>query len=93
MALAPMNVENVLGEFTEKEFGNYFHYSENLDRKEGCEEWCCFPHLVWVGGCSGFQYRYATVKKTVAYVVTDENDDGSPVIEKWFLKKNVEYVV
>ena len=44
MALAPMNVENVLGEFT---------------------------------------------KKTVAYVVTDENDDGSPVIEKWSLKKNV----
>jgi hypothetical protein len=25
--------------------------------------------------------------------VTDENDDGSPIIEKWFLKKNVEYVV
>ena len=92
MALAPMNVENVLGEFTEKEFGNYFHYSENPDRKEGCEEWCCYPHLVWVGGLD-FQYRYAKVKKTVAYVVTDENDDGSPVIEKWFLKKNVEFVV
>ena len=92
MALAPMNVEPVLGEFTEKEFGNYFHYSENPDRKEGRKDWCCFPHLVWVGGLD-FQYRYAKVKKTVAYVVTGEDGYGNPVIEKWFLKKKVEYVV
>lgn len=30
--------------------------------------------------------RYATVKKTVAYVVVDENPDGSPVVEKWPIK-------
>jgi len=30
-------------------------------------------------------------KKTVAYVVIDEDDCGEPVIEKWHLKKNTQY--
>ena len=88
MALAPMNVEPVLGEFVEKDFGNYFHYSENnhcfLDFHKD------YPHIVWVGGI-GQQYRYANVKKTVAYICVDENADGTPVIEKWQLKKNVTF--
>ena len=97
MALAPSTVYRdtgdgtIIGIFTEKEVGNYFEYSENTDRKEGCEDWCCFPHLVWVGDTIGSPYRYATVKKTVAYVVVDEDEYGQPVIEKWQLKKNVEY--
>jgi hypothetical protein len=33
------------------------------------------------------------VKKTVAYIVIDEDDCGKPVIEKWQLKKNIQYVV
>ena len=89
MSLAPMNVEPVLGEFVEKEFGNYFHYSENthcfLDFHKD------FPHLVWVGGLDQ-QYRYAIVKKTVAYIAVDEDDCGNPIVEKWDLKKNVQYV-
>jgi hypothetical protein len=28
------------------------------------------------------------VKKTVAYIVTDEDDTGAPVVEKWELKQN-----
>jgi len=35
-------------------------------------------------------YRYANVKKTVAYIITDEDDDG-PVLERWYLKSNKEY--
>ena len=88
MSLAPMNVDVVLGEFVEKEFGNYFHYSENPDSFVDCED---FPHVVWVGGI-GQQYRYAIVKKTVAYVCVDEDEFGLPVLEKWDLKKNVQYV-
>ena len=47
-----------------------------------------FPHKVWVTNASSDDrgYRYATVKKTVAYVVIDEDDNGEPVIEKWNIK-------
>tara|TARA_B110000977_G_C10802265_1_gene386771 strand:- start:86 stop:346 length:261 start_codon:yes stop_codon:yes gene_type:complete len=86
MALAPMNYELVLGEFTEKEHNNYFQYSENPDDFEWCTE---FPHIVWVGD---HKTRYANVKKTVAYVCVDEDEYGRPVVEKWLLKKNVQYV-
>ena len=53
-----------------------------------------YPHRVWVGGygvggMSG--WRYARVLKTVAHVVVDESDDGSPVVEKWELKSNINY--
>ena len=90
MALAPMSVEPVLGEFVEKEIGNYFHWSENnhcfMDFHKD------FPHLVWVGGL-GQQYRYAEVLKTVAYICVDEDECGLPVVEKWFIKNRKEYVV
>ena len=87
MAYAPASVEKVLGEFVEKDFANYFHYSENnhcfLDFHKD------YPHIVWVGDG---QYRYAEVKKTVAYIVTDEDECGLPVVEKWFIKNRKEYV-
>jgi len=52
-----------------------------------------YPHKVWVGsgqigGDSG--WRYANVKKTVAYIIVDE-DEGGPVLERWFLKSNQQY--
>jgi hypothetical protein len=31
-------------------------------------------------------WRYALVKKTVVYIVTDEADDGQPVVQKWSIK-------
>ena len=88
MALAPMNVEPLLGEFVEKEFGHYFHYSVNDDMD--MPDFAKYPHKVWVGGID-HQYRYAEVKKTVAYIVTDEDEYGKPVIEKWLIKKNIAY--
>ena len=77
-----------VGRFVEKEVGNYFEYSLNDDDFDFCKE---FAHKVWVGGLVNDQgYRYANVKKTVAYVIVDE-DAGGPVLERWFLKKNTEY--
>lgn len=86
MAYAPMSVEKVLGEFQEKEVGNYFHYSQNEEVFDFCKD---YPHIVWVGDQ---QQRYALVKKTVAYIVIDEDQYGQPVVEKWQLKKHVQYV-
>jgi hypothetical protein len=81
-----------IGVFVEKDHGNWFEYSVNDDMDQiTCYQ---FPHKVWVGGqgvCGDQGYRYATVKKTVAYIVIDEDDCGEPVIEKWHLKKNTQY--
>lgn len=88
MALAPFSVEPVLGEFTEKDFGNYFHYSVNDDMD--MPDFAKYPHKVWVGGL-GQQYRYGLVKKTVAYICVDEDEFGLPVVEKWYLKKNITF--
>jgi hypothetical protein len=82
-----------IGCFTEKDHGNYFEYSLNDDSMALCED---YPHKVWVGsgqigGDSG--YRYAIVKKTVAYVCVDEDEFGLPVLEKWNLTKNKTYVI
>ena len=88
MAYAPANVDVVLGEFVEKDYSMCFHYSVNDDMD--MPDFAKYPHKVWVGGL-GQQYRYAEVKKTVAYIVTDEDEYGKPVVEKWFIKKNIRY--
>ena len=77
-----------IGAFTEKDVKNVFEYSVNDDPI--MVEW---PHKVWVGGgqINDSGYRYAIVKKTVAYIVVDENDYGEAVVEKWNIKSNREY--
>ena len=81
-----------IGQFVERDTGNYFEYSENdCPDFDGNREY--YPHIVWVGGegvCGMRGYRYANVKKTVAYIITDEDENG-PVLERWFLKKNTPY--
>ena len=91
--------KNPIGCFTEKEYGQYFEYSDNTFENGGTEydEGMChpwnYPHMVWVarhnmeGG-----WRHAIVKKTVAHVVVDEDDYGQPVVEIWMLKKNNVYI-
>jgi|TARA_B110000977_G_scaffold125544_1_gene160748 hypothetical protein len=80
-----------IGNFVEKEYGNNFEYSLNDDPIALCED---YPHKIWVGGLVNDQgYRYGIVKKTVAYVCVDEDEFGLPVLEKWDLKKNTEYMV
>ena len=85
--------KNPIGCFTEKDHGQYFEYSMNKDTDD--YSMCMvenYPHKVWVGRTDDEGWRYAIVKKTVAYVVTDEDDYGMPVVEKWMLKKNNVYL-
>ena len=83
-----------IGAFTEKSVGNVFEYSKNDDALNNCNEDSL--HKIWVGGegvCGMRGYRYGTVKKTVAYVVVDEDEYGLPVIEKWYIKNHREYAI
>lgn len=83
---------NPIGRFIEAEVGNYFEYSVN-DCGSFDGDRAVYPHIVWVGGesvCGMRGYRYANVKKTVAYIVVDEDDNGL-VVEKWDIKRNTTY--
>jgi hypothetical protein len=81
-----VHAENPIGSFVEKEFGHPFEYSTNdVHPWESYE----FPHKVWVGD----GYRYAHVLKTVAYVVSDEDENGKPVLVRWYIKNHREYTV
>jgi hypothetical protein len=87
-ALAPTSAEanKVIGHFIEKGTGNRFEYrniQSDWGKKHG------YPHEVWVG--SG-KTRSANVKGTVCYIVTDEDDEGKPVVEKWMIKSHFKYV-
>lgn len=78
-----------VGAFVEKDCGNTFEYSNNVAPDNLFAD---YPHIVWVGGRTNDQgFRFANVKKTVAYVVTDEDAAGNPVVEKWNIKSNREY--
>ena len=90
-----------VGRFVEKDTGNYFEYSLNDDEMvlappaHGGRN-MTFPHKVWVGGegvCGMRGYRYAKVGKTVVHIITDEDEYGRAVVEKWNIKQNVEYTV
>jgi len=94
MAFAPTEVSfppygdgSILGCFDEKECGNFFEFSENRENY-----YTEYPHKVWVttpwhmdGG-----WRFAKVKKTVAYILTND-EDGNDVVEKWYIKKYRKY--
>lgn len=78
----------VLGMFTEVTGGRPFEYAANTARHwVNPGDW---PHKVFVGP-RGEEARYARVLKTVAYVIVDENDDGTPVVEKWKIKGHRAY--
>ena len=88
-----IHTKTPVGAFVEKDTGNTFEYSINEDEYVS-ENLVSFnyPHKVWVGGLTNDQgWRYANVKKTVAYIVVDEDENG-PITEKWNLKKNNEYL-
>lgn len=88
------HTEQPIGRFILRENSNHFEYSFNDEvddySKSMVEK---YPHKVWVGDkvSGGSGWRYARVLKTVAHVVTDEADDGSPIVEKWELKSNINY--
>ena len=88
-----------IGIFTERDTGNYFEYSLNPDGlvlappAHGGRN-MEYPHIVWVGGegvCGMRGYRYAKVMKNVVHIITDEDDRGFAVVEKWHIKNHNEY--
>jgi hypothetical protein len=85
MAFAPSAVYPIRegGAFIEKDHGNLFEYDLH-----GEDTFAGYPHRVWVSEnpVNDSGWRYALVKKTVAYIVTDEADDGQPVVQKWSIK-------
>ena len=89
------HTEQPIGRFILRENSNHFEYSLNDEVDEYSRSMAeNYPHRVWVGGkgvCGISGWRYTRVLKTVAHVVTDEADDGSPVVEKWELKSNINY--
>jgi|TARA_R110000764_G_scaffold69118_2_gene143201 hypothetical protein len=88
--------EKPIGNFIEKDCGNNFEYSLNEEQDAYSLSLIeNYPHKVWVGGeriGGDTGWRYANVKKTVAYVIVDE-DEGGPILERWFLKKNDAYAI
>ena len=87
-ALAPSAAEAniVIGHFIEKSKGNRFEYRKSQNdwgKKHG------YPHEVWV---SSSKTRSANVKGTVCYIVTDEDGEGKPVVDKWMIKSHFKYV-
>lgn len=85
-----MTSEKIVGIFEEKGFGHAFEYSMNpelvLHPDLKTHRNTVYPHKVWVKD----GWRRALVKKTVAYIVVDETDDGY-TIEKWDIKGNRKY--
>jgi len=80
-AYAPAHTK-LVGSFTEKEHKKQFDYSHHDD------EWAHkhgLPHLIHF---NGNEHRYGHVKGTVAYVATDENALGMPVLDRWEISKH-----
>jgi|TARA_R100000995_G_C3443462_1_gene104488 hypothetical protein len=77
------------GCFREEEFEKVFEY--NFHNEDKFSE---FPHRVFVNSNPAYgdgTWRYALVKKTVAYIVIDEDEYGKPVIQKWQIKNHDKY--
>lgn len=72
---------NIIGEFQEKDHGNFFSYRETVD------DWAISRGMTHeIDVLDGF--RFGIVKKTVAYISVDEDEYGNPVIEKWNIKNH-----
>lgn len=63
-----------------------FEFSDRPKGDRG-DIWPGYPHRIFTTDGD----RAALVLKTVAYVIIDENDDGSPVFEKWEIKRHRAY--
>lgn len=74
------------GVFVEKEFGHEFEYRVSKGEAPIQGDWGIkngFEHEIAI--CDG-TVRFANVKKTVAYVLVDEDAFGNLIVEKWKIK-------
>lgn len=73
-----------LGEFQEKDCGKWFTYRLTTD------PWALSHGLTHeLDVLDGI--RFATIRKTVATVCTDEAASGEPVCDKWQIKKHYSF--
>jgi hypothetical protein len=93
MAFMPMKLEGTVeqtGSFIERTYDNLFFISLNdLDDTHSRRMASLgYGQRVWVSSnpINDSGWRYARVLKTVAYIVTDENEYGDPVVEKWNIR-------
>jgi len=85
MGFAPIGTK-VAGEFREMNFKNVFHYSKPEENE--VVPWPEYSHKLWI---NSDHFLWCNVKKTVAHVVADEADDGSPVVDKWYFTNHYAY--
>jgi len=74
------------GYFVEKDYKNEFTYRKTTN------EWALehgFEYEMDVGFYK--EVRFCNVKKTRAYVCTDEDDSGKPVVETWIISKHITF--
>lgn len=84
--VVPTTVPMIFGNFREKREGHIFEYAERRGFPDDFAPE--MPHMIYVGDG---QTRLAKVLKTVAWIVIDESDDGSPVYVKWDIKNHAVY--
>lgn len=93
MAYAPneyLNTGKIAGIFRNKETGAFFEYL-NIVPNEYAEMHGA-THSICVNDIMSSPLRGAIVKKTVAYIMIDEDDNGNPVWEKWAIKDHRFYL-
>jgi len=84
--MAYFQTDGAIGQFIIPEFGTQFEYRNSNGTAPGQGDWGIkngYPHEIAI--CDG-SVRFAIVKKTVAYVVIDQDENGLPVVEKWTIR-------
>lgn len=89
---APHGDSSIRGCFTHKDHNTFFEFSTAPADEQFFGDY--YDSKVWVHAVpdTAGAYRLARVKKTVAYVIVDEDENGNPVVEKWMLKKFQSYI-
>ena len=87
MSYAPQNeITNVIGSFVEKTYEKVFEYKFGVDDSWAARQGATHSIFVKDG------IRPAKIKKTVAYIMIDEDENGA-VWEKWEIKNHKKYNV
>ena len=85
-----IDYETCIGSFVEKSVGLTHEYSliEEKDKFHGWgDNWRYYKHKLWTQD----GYRYALIKKTVAYIVIGEDASSMPIVEKWDIKQHYKF--
>tara|TARA_B110000503_G_scaffold33624_1_gene54591 strand:+ start:190 stop:459 length:270 start_codon:yes stop_codon:yes gene_type:complete len=86
MSLFQDGHNNAIGEFRNEY--TYFEYRLSEGDAPNQGTWGLengFKHEI---AMSNDSVRFANIKKTVAYICVDIDDEGNPIIEKWKIKHN-----